>query len=401
MSACRRWLVIFLTMGMAIADPSYSVVSSSHLAQGNNQFAIELYARIKESSENIFFSPYSISATLAMAYLGAQNSTQEQMKTTLHYAGNPTEMAAAFSVFNKTLRSNFDLKIANSIWLQEDKAIKPGFEEAMQKNFDASLFMVNFIDEGDTSRYKVNKWVSTHTAGKITGLLQPHDISRATKMLLVGAIYFQAPWKTAFKSSLTLPGIFHMNLQKSHPVPMMHQAGSFDVNEISEGVLIKLPYGNKKEEESTLSFWALVPREINGLTSIENNLTSDYLQTWMQNAKTRRVNLAMPKFHLTETFSLGDPLREMGMLSPFSEKADFSGITDSKDLFINRVIHKAYVSVNENGTEAAAATAVAVNATAIANPGPALDLNLDHPFLFFIIDDSTGAILFMGRLAAL
>lgn len=381
--------------------PVFGAVNTPLLIQGQNKFAVELYTKLKEDSHNLFFSPYGISSTLAMVYSGAQNETKDQMQKVLHYLENIEDNGATFKQVNHSLMQHLDLRIANSLWFEDYIPLKPEFTNLINQDFNGSLFKLDFINQLDTNRYKINKWVSMHTSGRINDIVQPQDLSPATKLLIVAAIYFQSAWKTPFDTKLTKLAPFYLDAHRSHQVSTMHHKGVYQVSEIPNGTLLQLTYLNKKELETSLALWIFVPQDINGLSQLEYEFSLEKFESWKQKVRSREVNLSMPKIHLDQTFSLNEILKDMGLTTAFSRKADFSNISDSQDLYINKVMHKAYLAIDEKGTEAAAATTISLHPTAVISHEPVLDLKVDRPFFFLITDESTGAILFMGRLAVL
>jgi len=367
-------------------------------ATENNAFAYDLYTQLRAGEGNLFFSPYSISTVLAMTYAGARSETEQQMAQTLHFtlgqqAGHPAFASLADHLQKIQQKGKIALNIANALWIQQDFTVREQFLSLTQKYYGANLFQVNFKKATEEVRVKINTWVEKQTQEKIKDLLAPGVLTELTRLVLTNAIYFKGNWGRQFEKDQTLDEPFWLTADRQIKVPLMHQQASFKYGEIDNLQILELPYTGED-----LAMVILLPKARNGLAELEGKLDVEHVKTWVGEASVREVEVYLPKFKMTSQFSLAATLKALGMENAFSEKADFSGMASGAQLSISEVIHKAFVEVNEEGTEAAAATAGVVGVTAVKEPQPTPVFKADHPFLFLICDTHSGSILFLGRL---
>ena len=362
------------------------------VAQSTNTFAIDLYKKLKTEDENLFFSPASIATALAMTYAGAEGQTERQMAEVLHFRLEEDRLHNGFADFSQILNSTgkgYQLTMANRLWGQKDYPFQPGFLTLTRKAYGAELAPVDFA-QSEQARRQINDWVEKQTQGKIEDLIPSGLLDSATRMVLTNAIYFKGKWAAEFSKNATKPTPFHISEGKQVNVPMMHQKESFPYAETGDLKLLELPYGGQD-----LSMVVLLPKKQNALADLESQLSAESLAEWSKSARKQEVLVFLPRFKMTAEFELAKVLGALGMTLPFSDRADFSGMSSAEDLMISEVLHKAFVEVNEEGTEAAAATGVVVRVTAA--PAEPVVFKADHPFLFLIRDNRTGAILFLGR----
>jgi len=387
-------------------DPDTKLV-----AEGNNQFALQLYQKLQDDKGNLFFSPYSISTTMAMACAGARGNTQEQMAQALclpvskeiveKLNANKTPMTQEqiAQVFGKMIQDlnargggdKYELRVANALWGQRDYKFLPPFVGLVEKQYGGALQNVDFVAAAEPARQMINTWVARQTNDKIKDLIGPGVLSAMTRLVLTNAIYFKGNWASQFEKDLTRDQPFTLLDGTKAQVPMMNQQSRFGYGQTDTLQSLEMPY---KGEE--LSMVVLLPKKMDGIKGLEQNLTAESLAKWLSNLRRREVIVSVPKFKMTSRFSLAQVLQSMGMTDAFTERADFSGMTGNRDLFISAVIHQAYVDVNEEGTEAAAATGAVMRVTSI-GPDTTPVFRADHPFLFLIRDKATGSILFLGR----
>ena len=382
------------------------------IVEGNNRFALELFAKLQNTKGNLFFSPYSISTALAMTHAGARNETESQMAEVLHFpvsvnrgsdskskpSLNRQQFALEFGKIIQDLndrgrKGNYTLTVANALWGQKDYGFLEGFLELIETNYDGRLNEVDFIRAAETARQTINTWVEKKTKDKIKNLISEGVLDSMTKLVLTNAIYFKGNWAIQFKENMTKEAPFTLAYGKKIDVAMMNQKSEFGYMETDTFQTLELPYVDEE-----LSMIIMLPKTFNALDEFEKTLTPDNLTQWLAKIRKREVVVFVPKFKMTSQFGLASVLKSMGMKDAFSSDADFSGINGKRDLFISAVIHKAYVEVNEEGTEAAAATGVVMRLTSI-GPAPIPVFRADHPFLFLIRDNLTGSILFIGRVA--
>jgi serpin B len=383
-----------------ITSPDVSTSDQALLVEGNSAFAFELYQALKEQEGNLFYSPYSISLALAMTYAGARGETAQQMADTLQFLLEQERLHPAFNWLDAELATRgegaqgkdgegFRLNIVNAIWGQNDYEFLPAFLDVLAENYGAGLRILDFITEAEKSRVTINDWVSDQTEGRIEDLIPPGAIDEWTRLVLTNAIYFNAAWAYTFNEKMTADGPFYLFDGGQVTVPMMKQTESFGYTEGEGYQAVELLY-----DGGELSMVILLP-EAGNFEAFEEGLQAQQVSNIIIGLQPTEVALTMPKFEFDSEFSLKDILAGMGMPVAFTEDADFSGMTGNPELFISDVVHKAFVAVDEAGTEAAAATAVIMKLTAV--PPPPMEVTLDRPFIFLIRDIDTGAILFVGR----
>jgi serpin B len=284
--------------------------------------------------------------------------------------------------------------VANALWAQHGYSFLDAFLKLLKTDYGAGLNQVDFEGASETARLTINHWVEQKTQDKIKDLLQPGSLKPDTRLVLTNAIYFKGDWQTQFDKTLTKDEDFHLSPAQTKTAPLMHRTGGFNYFNGGSFQVLEIPYKGKD-----LSMVLLLPNEIGGLSSLEQSLTESNAQQWLRElAPVSKVIVTLPKFKMTRQFELGATLGAMGMPAAFSGGADFSGMTGKRDFSISEVIHKAYVDVNEEGTEAAAATAITMRALAMRAPDqPPPVFRADHPFVFLIRDNRSESILFMGR----
>ncbi|KAF7690281.1 leukocyte elastase inhibitor-like [Silurus meridionalis] len=372
------------------------------LSHANSQFALNLYRAIsaQNTEGDIFFSPLSITAAMCMVYLGARGVTAEEMAKVLGVSSIP-DVHTHFKTLNSEINSpkvSYILRLANRIYGEKTFNFSSEFVDSTQKQYQADMQAVDFIGSSEESRKLINHWVEEKTEGKIKDILQPGTVTAMTRLSLVNAIYFKGKWKHVFNKNNTEMMPFKINQNLSKPVQMMFQRNKFPFNYIDEYKLrvLDLPYVDEE-----LSMVVLLPEESNDgsdpLLKLESELTMDKLLEWTNQEKMDRwtdIVVYLPKFNLEEQYSLKELLNKMGMSSLFDpNSADLTGISSQGGLFVSSVTHKAFVEVNEEGTEAAAAT---VGLISFCMSREELFM-ADHPFLFFIRHNPTKSILFFGR----
>lgn len=380
-------------------NPSVSETDLQTLADGNNTFALDLYQTLRNENGNLILSPFSISLALALTYAGARGETETQMADVLNF-GLQEQTHPAFNALDLALEENpivldkdqepMQLNIANSVWAEQTFAFLPDFLDTLSIHYGAGIHLLDFLNNPDPSRQEINAWVSDETEEKINDLLPENSITSDTKMVLVNAIYFKADWLDQFDAEDTYDGEFNLLDGSKVTTPMMGQNMHIPFAVRDGYVIAELPYAG-----GTAVMDIILP-DTGRFEEVETGLSYGMLQEVLRNMVTDSVVVRIPKFEYESSFSLSDALASMGMPSAFDENhADFSSMSGQKDLFIGNVIHKAFVAVDEEGTEAAAATAVIMEGTSaimIEN-----ELIVDRPFIFLIRDVKSGQILFIGR----
>jgi serpin B len=374
----------------------------SALVSGNSSFAFDLYQLLKDANSNLFYSPYSISLALAMTYAGARGETAQQMSKALHYTLPQNQLHPAFNGLDSELNKRgqgvkgkdgkgFRLNIVNAIWGQKGFTFLTSFLDLLAENYGAGLRPLDFMKAPEDSRTKINNWVSDQTESRIKDLIPQGAITPLTRLVLTNAIYFNAAWQYPFKENATdKTGSFYLLDGSKITVPMMKQTETLGYAESNGYQAVELPYDGRE-----LSMVILIPKSGN-FQSFESTVNASTIATIIKDIKPRQVALSVPKFTFESSFNLNKTLSQLGMPLAFSSDADFSGMTEKQELFISDVIHKAFIAVDEAGTEAAAATAVIMQATAA--PQAPTQVTVDKPFIFLIRDIKTGTILFVGRI---
>jgi len=369
------------------------------LVEGNNAFALDLYGMLCEQEGNLFFSPYSISLALAMAYAGARGGTAAEMAQALHFTLPQERLHPAFNALDLAVAGHaaaggIELHTANAFWGQLGHHFLQGYIDLLSRNYGAELHLVDFHDTPDACRVRINDWVSERTQGKIGELLPPGSITPLTRLVLTNAIYFKGAWKYRFDPWLTHEGAFHLLDGGTQTASMMvvEEAWLGYTEGCLDGVryqVVELPYQGEK-----LSMVILLP-ELAGYREFERALDAERLEGILRELRSWELRLVMPKFSFHSGFSLRGVLSELGMPRAFSLEADFSGMDGTGELSLDEGYHRAFVRVDERGTEAFAVTAI--SPWLKASPPPQVEFKADHPFMFLIRDRETGAILFLGR----
>ncbi|MCX6644837.1 MAG: serpin family protein [bacterium] len=382
-----------------ISNPDVSDVNMAALVDGNSEFAFDLYQNIISGTNgNTFFSPFSISEALAMTYAGARTSTESEMADVLNFTLSQTELHPAFNRLDSEVRSGaaegaFEMNIANSIWGQRDYNFLAEFLNVLGQNYGAGMKLTDFAANPEAARGEINSWVEDQTNDRIKDLIPQGVINEMTRMVLANAIYFNADWVSKFEKNETYDRPFTLLDGSEVTVPMMFQNADYKYSEGDGWQAIEMPYVGE-----TTSMVVILPA-IERFGEIEQNLDYSMLKEIIDGFQSQEVDLTLPKFEFDSAFALSDKLKALGMTSAFEYGlADFSGMDGTVELFISEVLHKAFVKVDEEGTEAAAATAVVMELGMAAMPEDVVEFRADHPFIFLIRDVNNGSILFLGRM---
>jgi serpin B len=365
---------------------------------GNSRFAFDLYAKLRQEKGNLFVSPYNISAALAMTYAGAKGETAEQMAKVLHFPDgdklHPSFGSLIHQINGGGNKKGYELATANALWGQQGYGFLPEYLQLVKQNYGGGLKDVDFIGATEEARKTINAWVERQTQDKIKELLHKGDVDPLTRLVLTNAIYFKGAWMQPFPKGATKDEPFYLAADRKLQTPLMHQTAHLGYAEGDGLQALELPYAG-----GDLSLLVLLPKEKGGLAELEKKLTTEMVAGVVGRLRPREVQVALPRFKTTARFELRKVLSDMGMPRAFDDDADFSGMTGRRDLWISKVIHQAFVDVNEEGTEAAAATAVVMATPGAVDSEPAPVFRADHPFVFLIRDTRSGSILFLGRLA--
>lgn len=357
-------------------------ISLSPFLFGQNEFSFELFNKM-EQNENLLFSPASIKAALAMAYEGANAQTQKEFEEVFGFDKENVDFLKELEQLKESAQ------ISNSVWILEDFEILQSYIDTLESRFNAPPSLTDFYNEPEESAEKINKWIEESTNGMIKKMLTPDQV-KAFKMALVNAIYFKQDWQIPFDEKQTFEKDFHSLNGSNSTVDMMRSLEYYRAFEGRDEKVIELPYNDNKT-----SMIIVLPNEMSKYT-----LDDEKFKALTERLYSQKVNLELPKFTFeTPTFELKDLLKQMGLKIAFTDTADFSGMREEKDLKIGTVLHKAKIIVNEKGTEAAAATVIGMVATctSVSQPIPIMQFQVDKPFYYFIKDNATGSLLFMGK----
>ncbi|XP_023958595.2 serpin B4-like isoform X3 [Chrysemys picta bellii] len=415
----------------------------SSVSEATTKFALDFFKELNKDrpSDNIIYSPLSISAALGMVLLGARSNTATQIEMALHFlefaehenpgTGSSSEATRSddnsershrrplhpgllvpddqcdipggihsqfhdiFSAINKPTTS-YELAIANRLYGEKTFNFLQQYLSCLQKLYQAELEPVDFQNAAEETREQINLWVESFTNGKIKDLFAPHTLSAQTMLVLVNAVYFKGKWEVEFKKENTEERPFQINETTSIPVQMMYHKGKYKIATIEEHncQVLELPY-----KDGDLSMYILLPKDYTGLTQLEEELTSEKLTTWISPyyMKEDEVAVSLPQFKIETVAQLNQYLEALGITDVFSHGSDLSGIAEAGGLSVSEAVHKAYIEVNEEGTEAAAATGIGIGVTSVR---PQVEFVADHPFLFFIRHQETECILFYGRFSS-
>jgi serpin B len=366
-------------------------------AEANNQFAFDFYTKHKSDS-NFFFSPYSVSSAMSMVYEGAKGDTATQISDVFHLPDIKVLESSSARLYNEINKANksYSLNTANALWAQKDYAFLPDYLNTVGEYYGGKLTNLDFKINTENSRITINNWVADQTNQKIKDLIPQGTIDSFTRLVLTNAIYFKGKWDKQFVKINTKPEDFDValgNTIKTDTMQLTGEDANFKYAEDNNVQILNLPY-----QGNDLSMILILPKTGKSIQDAEKYLSVKELSGLKSEMQNIRVNVYIPKFKLETKYFMKEDLSNMGMPAAFSGFADFSGMTGNKDLTIGQVIHQAFVEVNEEGTEAAAATAITMQATAMQSPVSIKTFRADHPFLFLIQQNSTGNILFLGRL---
>lgn len=372
------------------------------VAAGNNRFAFDLYQELRNdpayAEENLFFSPYSISSALAITYEGARGRTADEIRAVFHLPADDTVRREGFRAIDAGINradAGYTLRTANALWAEKTYAFLPDYIETAREYYGANVTNLDFATQPGASRITINRWVEERTNDLIKDLLPEGSISPLTRLVITNAIYFKGTWVKQFDENKTVEAEFRKGPGESVSVQMMQRTDEeavYGYAETDSLQVLKMPYAH--ENGAGLSMLVILPDDIE---AAEESLDAQKIDDLRQSLTERRVNVYLPKFSLEETYPLAGTLAAMGMPTAFTDAADLSGMDGTQNLFVSSVVHKAFVDVNEEGTEAAAATGVIINLkTSIEEEKPPT-FRADHPFIFAILDNDTGTILFMGR----
>jgi serpin B len=373
-----------------VQPPSYL----EPFVSGNTAFALDLQRRLAQPDGNLIYSPYSLTAALALAQSGARGSTEQQITRSLHFPAE-SELRSALAAIRTSLteagqQKQVELVTATGLWAQQDYGFGSDFLQRARAVFDAEVQLVDFGSRFDATRGQINSWVGRQTRSKIGEALPPGILSADTRLVFVNTLYFKGQWASCFQRNHTRKRSFQVSPAHSVRVPMMRQSQFARYAESETAQVVELPYVGAR-----LSMVVVLPRAADGLPALEQQLSWNQVTNWAATAQVRIVDLELPRFKISSRLPLIQPLRGLGLTDAFDPaKADFTGMSPRRPLWIYFLHQCAIVEVNEEGTVAAVATS---GGSGCGSPPPPATFHADHPFLFIIRDNHTGVILFLGR----
>jgi serpin B len=384
-------MVVFILGGVPVG-----AAVDTGLVKGNNAFCFDLYQQLKKQEGNLFFSPYSVSTAMSMTYAGARGKTAKEMAEVMHFTLSQERLHPAFLTLASRMKSIDEggkavLSIANALWIQEGRfKLKKTYFKLMERCYGNTPFFVDFIqpEAREKTRIKINGWTADRTREKIKELIPSGMLTDLTRLVITNAVYFKGTWAVQFERSKTSDSPFRVSPGKVVTVPMMYTGGLFRYKDDENIQVLELAYAGEE-----VSMLVILPRDGYSVRDLERDMGRGSLEDWTEGLSLRDVRVFLPRFKVTGKFAMKETLKAMGMVEAFSDNADFSGMSNTP-LQIDEVLHRAFVEVNEEGTEASAATAVIMK-----KRGRIPMFRADRPFIFLIRDSRTGAVLFMGRVS--
>ena len=377
--------------------PGELVEPVREIAGANSQFALDLYNHLRLEEGNLFFSPLGITTAIAQVWIGAKGDTRLEMARALHFSESATLVHRSYGAIITSLNSRkalglYDLALINRLWLDSSATIKKSFLEISRDHYKSAPERIGFSANPESARELINRRILDDVRGKIKDLIPPKALDTETRFVITNSIYFKGDWQRPFSKAASKARPYYPAPGDTIQVPTMYQEGEFRLAQNDTCSLITLPY-----DGNDLIMIIVLPQKVDGLGEIETNLNKGTLNRWLGNQVNSKVRVSLPLFKMNSSYHLNQYLRELGIESAFDqEKADFTGMTDVKPLWISSVFHKGFISVNEEGTEAAAGTGVVLKSIGEIEASPPV-FRADHPFLFLIQDRITKCVLFMGR----
>ncbi|NGX40061.1 MAG: hypothetical protein KR126chlam1_01401 [Chlamydiae bacterium] len=367
------------------------------IGEDNNAFAFSLYSKIEKSDENVVFSPYSIFTTLSLLYFGAEGQTAEEIKKVLHLSATKRPFLDAFATLQSGLTSTGDngyrFTLATGLFPNKGTQFTKTFREIAVGDFHAKIQALDY-DLPQSVTDTINDWISEETNGYIPNLIHKQDINTATRLVIANALFFEGAWMYPFPKEMTRKGTFVSRRGSSHQVEMMRQTRSLPYFSTDDVEGLFLPFARNSIHQPQLQLLILLPKNNGSFPK----LTQENLENWQSETRSLLVSAQIPKFCFSKRILLNTPLKELGMKDAFTYQADFSNINGMKDLFLNKVLHETYFSLDEKGVTAASATAAILDVTSFSpTDEPPIPFIADHPFQFLLLDSHSGAILFMGQ----
>jgi serpin B len=400
-----------------------TIFRGDNVVEANNQFSLDLYNKYsaaKKEDENIFFSPFSISSAIAMVYEGAKGKTAEEIQSVFHFPAEVKVLREGYqNIYNNINNNNnesktdlsifqvegYKLNTANALWIQNNYQLLDDYLTTLQQYYAGNAANVDFKNSTEEARRTINKWVESKTNNRIKNLFPQGSLDNMTRFVLTNTIYFKGQWVSMFAKSSTEEKDFKITSLLKTKAQMMNQTSHYKYAKLRDLQLLQLSYIGYSDE--SLSMLVILPKD-NDISSIEKNFNMQILSEWVSELEVHKVNVSLPKFKIETTENVGNDLKVMGMPAAFSETANFSGITGTQGLYIDKVLHKTFIENKEEGTEATAATGMNMPTIGVSPPREKTYIfNADHAFIFLIQQQTRenrdrnelGNILFIGRVS--
>jgi len=379
------------------------LANETMLVRSIDEFTFDLHRRSsKDFKSNLVHSPFSIYTALSLVSQGARGQTSLQMARTLRLPYFGEKLGSALhtlqgAMIGKKESNDYALNFGNSVWFNFDTILTTNFLNVAENCYEAKIQSLDF-DDSATTVGTINQWVSNQTEGKIPKLLSQGDISSSTKMAIVNTVFFDGSWLKPFNKRLTTNDLFYSMGKTYENVPMMEQTDYFLYSETDKCQMMSLPFKKKNTDSSDLAFVVILPKKTSSIGDLGTAQNSFAFTTELSNMDQRKLHITMPKIDMDIKQNLESTLSDMGMPMAFSRNADFTGMSSNQDLSISKIIHQAYFKADEDGVCAAAATAVTMVATCVKIPPESpIEMIINRPFMFFIVDLKSQAILFSGN----
>lgn len=361
----------------------------------NDQFALSLYKAVMKPQQSFVVAPYSLSSAFAIVYLGSAGETQREIATFFRFPLAPNYLAQSFQSINEGLSSDKNLKLASSLWIERTINVNDTFRTNVDQNFPNQFFEVDFLLRTDSARNDINSWGAKVTDKKIPSILNVSDVSNSTKMLVVATCSLSSPWQKPFNVRETKSEPFFYTKQNQRTVTMMRALNEFPYYEDEQVKIVELPYSQDQSQGARLSLFVVVPKEVDGLKRLEDDLGPETFSLWISDIQTRLVDVKIPRFRNTQVYSFKEIFDKMGFKGPFQSGADFSELTSSSGVYVSKVIQKVSFSIDERGTDTSVPNTSQKQLAQ--NPEGIKTVVADRPFLYFVFDNTINQIVLIGR----
>lgn len=390
-------LMLIVLAGALFAEERVSTGDKNvdALVREGNIFAFQLYAEIRQKRKNTVCSPYSVLESMALPFVGSRGATESQMARILRFKMSKSLIDEAFNRLNGRFENGGPYNMITGVWLQKGE-IDSQYQKIILTSYGATLRQADFLSRPESARLDINSWMKGKTQGRITDLISPAGVSTGSRMVVLSGAYMRGKWSQTFNLQETKQAPFFSDRYTTGTVPTMFATGEYNYLHENNFSMIELPYEVKKAESATLSLFIILPHDTYGLSDVEKEIVPDRLERWVATMKRRLVVLKLPRFRVTDTFSLVDSLTQMGLTSPFGRDANFYGVRNTNDLTITQVFHKANYMIDEWGSDGGVSLEGPVVTSAVKQ---AVDFSVNHPFMFFVMDRASSCILLIGRIS--